>query len=271
MKFKVGDRVKSVGKNDPSFGYEGVIAKVRYDGCSYTVKFDNFKEGHSGDIEPDSRSYYFVEEKNLELVSDSKFTPPFYVDCPTEEIWNKVEQKMFDMGYYWAGTRCSRSPSGYFKYGKEMAISDKDKDLRVNNIEPDHFKKIGYKHISHQDFLGEDVEETATDKLTFEDMQRAFEAINQAPSPLFYIPKINNSFKEKTMSVLNTLSARLKRTLNPNLRAFYQLGWIDGDLEVTSEGREALVDFLFDNNEDELGKVAIKKIKDLKKKEKDEE
>ena len=69
--------------------------------------------------------------------------------------------------------------------------------------------------------------------------------------------------------MLKTIPNRLKRLLNSNFRAFYSLGWVDGDLNITEEGEKALINFLFDKLEEELGEVAKKEVRERKKKEKE--
>ena len=73
------------------------------------------------------------------------------------------------------------------------------------------------------------------------------------------------------MSCLTNIPVRLKRLLNANYKAFYKLGWVDEDLDVTEDGKEALMDMLFDLHEKELGVVAAKKVRELKKEEESEE
>lgn len=84
------------------------------------------------------------------------------------------------------------------------------------------------------------------------------------------IPKFNHSIGDNIMSSLQSIPVRLKRILNANYRAFYKLGWVDEDLDVTSSGREALIDMLFDLHEKELGVIATKRVAELKKEESEE-
>lgn len=72
------------------------------------------------------------------------------------------------------------------------------------------------------------------------------------------------------MSYIKTIPTRLKRVLNADLRAMYQVGWIDGDLDPTDDGQEAVIDFIFTKFEKELGELAKAELKDRKKQEKEE-
>ena len=67
------------------------------------------------------------------------------------------------------------------------------------------------------------------------------------------------------MDTLTSIPAKIKRFLNANYRAFYQLGWVDENLNLTEKGGSALQDFLFDKYEKELGEVAIKEVAQIKK------
>lgn len=78
------------------------------------------------------------------------------------------------------------------------------------------------------------------------------------------------SFFKKAMSALQSVPERLKRFLNTNFHAFYRMGWVDEDLNMTESGEEALTEFLFTKHEDEFGKYAESKIAEIEKKEQKE-
>lgn len=73
------------------------------------------------------------------------------------------------------------------------------------------------------------------------------------------------------MGILKKLTTRLDRLLNPDLKNIYRVGWVDGDLKITKDGQEALLELLLDKHEKELGKLAGKEIFRLKKNKKYEE
>ena len=75
------------------------------------------------------------------------------------------------------------------------------------------------------------------------------------------------------MSTIKKLTNFLKRTLDPHQRNLYQLGWVEVDeneLVVTKEGRDAYIDCMVLGKQD-FTKYAEAKLKDLKKKEKEED
>ena len=135
-KFKLGDRVRFVsGLSRTRFkGLGTIVALIDYEGDLklYSVKRDDDVEG-SG-IKVDGRHTWAVLKTDvLELaVKLVNPTPPFYVDCPTEEIWDKVEKKMFDMGYKWSGDSIQLHHSSWHRdicivveKSKRMGYSDK--------------------------------------------------------------------------------------------------------------------------------------------------
>jgi hypothetical protein len=74
--------------------------------------------------------------------------------------------------------------------------------------------------------------------------------------------------KEESMSMLNTLSTFAKKHLDKDVKSFVQLGWMDESLEVTDEGCNALMAYLFDLHKVELGKLAAEEIKEIEKEDK---
>lgn len=89
-------------------------------------------------------------------------------------------------------------------------------------------------------------------------------------------PKCKSSFclneceedcKGDNMSSLNTVPKNLDKFINANFRAFYELGWVDEQLNLTNEGKGELVSFLLTQHEEEFGKVAQEKVAQIKSKE----
>jgi hypothetical protein len=77
--------------------------------------------------------------------------------------------------------------------------------------------------------------------------------------------------KGNDMSQLITIPSKLRKVLNENYKAFYELGYIDNNLELTTCGRMALGDFLTEKFENEFGEFAKKKIEEVKPKEEKKE
>lgn len=61
---------------------------------------------------------------------------------------------------------------------------------------------------------------------------------------------------------MNKLSKTLKRVLNKNLQKLYKVGYINGDLELTPRGKDALNNILLEEYEEKLAKLAEEEIKE---------
>lgn len=260
MKFKVGDKCKIVSENSkcPNFthghGEYIVITSVERNYYSYDI-FDT-KDNKT------SSCCMCFKDKDLQLLTPQPtFTPPFYVDCPTEEIWKKVEQKMFDMGGKWRGGDTDHY-DGWHNH-ESLSCIKLYPDLHFTYEDKPTFDRDGIKHIPYQQFLGIE-EETIGDRMLKEEPYFTFDGTDR---PI----KINHSFKETVMSYLRSIPTKIKGLISKNYQAFYQLGWVDSELKLTQEGREQLSEVLLAKHEDELGKVAIKAVKEAKKKDQDEE
>lgn len=146
MKYKVGDKCKVLknvcGEYNSKEGADHIkITGIRERSNDYCYDILD-KDGNEL-----GKCWGCLKDQHIELI-ETKPVPPFYVDCPTQEIWDKVEKKMFDMGYKWyMGERLN--PLSY----KFMCI---DEYGRIFGAEVE-FATEGGKHIPYQQFLGEEV------------------------------------------------------------------------------------------------------------------
>lgn len=95
-KFKVGDKVKCVNREEAPFGLEGVIANIIRDG--YCVQFPGWTEGHDGE-EADGNicDRWYLGEGELEPVAAT--TPPTVAsDLKVTPQARKVLQYLRDYG-----------------------------------------------------------------------------------------------------------------------------------------------------------------------------
>ena len=79
---------------------------------------------------------------------------------------------------------------------------------------------------------------------------------------------INKTKKKGIMSILKDIPNKIKKLLSKDLRAMYQLGWIDNELEATRSGIDAMDLLLFEEMTSKLGAKAIKEVARIKKEEK---
>lgn len=91
-------------------------------------------------------------------------------------------------------------------------------------------------------------------------------------SPQGEVRVITNSpqkgFIETCMETLREIPNKIKRFLNAQYKAFYQLGWVDEDLDLTEEGQSELLAFLLDKFEKDFGEVARERIEEIEKEQK---
>lgn len=73
--------------------------------------------------------------------------------------------------------------------------------------------------------------------------------------------------RECHMAELNKVPENIERFVDENYKAFYELGWVDEDLDLTNEGRLALGKWLLKQNEEGFGKHAQETVNKLKKEE----
>lgn len=78
-----------------------------------------------------------------------------------------------------------------------------------------------------------------------------------------YYETSNNNLGETIMRTLKSIPTRLKKVLDKDYKAMYQLNWLNGDLERTSKGTEELMDFLIDKYKDDLGALAREQVKEI--------
>lgn len=71
------------------------------------------------------------------------------------------------------------------------------------------------------------------------------------------------------MSRLHSIPTTLKRFLNANFKAFYQLHWVDEELNLTEAGEQNLMNLLFEKFETELGTKAKAEVKRVEEEEKE--
>lgn len=77
---------------------------------------------------------------------------------------------------------------------------------------------------------------------------------------------LNTKILNKTSNVMQKLNLMFKKLVDKDVQTLYKAGFIDGDLLLTSEGRENLFAILFEANKAELVKLAEEKIAEEEKK-----
>lgn len=73
--------------------------------------------------------------------------------------------------------------------------------------------------------------------------------------------------RKKQMSELKKIPENLRRFLNDEFKAFYQLGIVDEELALTDFGKDELLNFLLRKYEKEFGEMAKEEVSVIKAKE----
>jgi hypothetical protein len=72
-------------------------------------------------------------------------------------------------------------------------------------------------------------------------------------------------FTPKKKTIMKTVSTMMKRLLDSDTQKLVKAGFLNGDLNVTDEGRKELINFLFLQHKADLVKVADEKIAEAEK------
>jgi hypothetical protein len=246
MKFKVGDKIKIVkGDGELNWDYLGRTGEIIgfSHGYSdyYNLKFDNKKHGDR----PNNWSGQY-----LELV-----TPQFHVGQRVKNIEDgtiDVVKSLPGMPEYDKQGFTSAS-SGFVLDRHNWEFQDDWEPLKEEKPETTY-------HVTAINAVGETLP-----------VEKLLEAIRPMGVFSSWNPLSIPQKKGGIMAYLRTIPSKIKRFLNANYKKFYQLGWVDEDLDLTGVGQRALIEMLLDKHEDDLGAVAAKKVAELKKAEKEED
>jgi len=253
MKFKVGDRVRLIYYNYPN-------NPIRRVGNVYEIAKTNPLDIYPYSLwYPNKIDYFNCKEHWLELVqpvnkSVNQLTPPFYVNCPTEEIWNKVVEKMKSMGYSLFAGQTENDRREYVWV---------DRDNTFMSLHSEHLCRGIF--VDYHDFLGIERE----DRLMPENPTITPNYTVRVVDAKFGLgTTIKNSFS-KAMDELRKIPAGIKKLLDKATQAKYKLEWVNSELAPTSEGDRQLMALLHEKYEKELGQKAIeevaRRVKALKK------
>jgi len=69
----------------------------------------------------------------------------------------------------------------------------------------------------------------------------------------------------KRKTIMQKLTPMLRRALSKELQTLYKADYIDGDLELTKEGRNAMWAILLETNKEEVVKLAQEKLDEEKR------
>ena len=260
-KFKIGDRVRKTKLSNPNIfinitdvGSVGTITEILVNNTSdYIIDYDDYS----------NRELYGSDE-NLELVESPLLD--LIVHCPTEELWNRVQEKMFEFTeWIYDGKEISNS---WAEYGFNIIYSLKENNYKMLRGYKEYFNQTNYPDtpiISAEEYLDE--KEYMCDfgfSTTYSN--RCTEATLSSKNLQNAINYLTNQDSNKSLTkkhMLNKITSKLKRVLNKDLQAQYKVGYINGGLELTQDGKNALLSILAVEKEKELGEDARELVKEI--------
>ena len=252
-KFKVGDKVR-LKKDSEFYGKfnqlpdTGEVIEIEPDSW-LSVKWDGGKNSY----------------KESDLVSEEK--RDLIVHCPTEELWNRVQEKMFEFTeWIYDGKEISNS---WAEYGFNIIYSLKENNYKMLRGYKEYFNQTNYPDtpiISAEEYLGIEVAEVIDVPYDLPISNRCTEATLSSKNLQNAINYLTNQDSNKSLTkkhMLNKITSKLKRVLNKDLQAQYKVGYINGGLELTQDGKNALLSILAVEKEKELGEDARELVKEI--------
>ena len=248
-KFKVGDRVKHKDK--------GMATVLDVGDPLIAVEYDTWDQGHSCDSYPEiqkrvkKRDYcWFEYPENIEPYEDEKKEPKkqFIVHCPTEELWRRVQEKMFSEGYEWIDGG-KKYEDGWNRYKKQSYITVGQYDKGDMTYADRPFYDAKYPTIpiiSAEEYLGEEEVEERLNGYTFTGI--VWDEFALIPEGLKYIK--NSPIKERKNPIMTGLKkvTNFIDSLQEPLRSYIRLGWVELEEDkyyVTSDGKQADAEIKF--------------------------
>jgi len=195
-KFKVGDKVR-LKKDSEFYGKfnqlpdTGEVIEIEPDSW-LSVKWDGGKNSY----------------KESDLVSEEK--RDLIVHCPTEELWNRVQEKMFEFTeWIYDGKEISNS---WAEYGFNIIYSLKENNYKMLRGYKEYFNQTNYPDtpiISAEEYLGIEVAEVIDVPYDLPISNRCTEATlssKNLQNAINYLTNqdSNKSLTKKTMSIVKS-------------------------------------------------------------------
>jgi len=204
-KFKIGDRVRKTKLSNPNIfinitdvGSVGTITEILVNNTSdYIIDYDDYS----------NRELYGSDE-NLELVESPLLD--LIVHCPTEELWNRVQEKMFEFTeWIYDGKEISNS---WAEYGFNIIYSLKENNYKMLRGYKEYFNQTNYPDtpiISAEEYLGIEVAEVIDVPYDLPISNRCTEATlssKNLQNAINYLTNqdSNKSLTKKTMSIVKS-------------------------------------------------------------------
>ena len=179
------------------------------------------------------------------------------VRIKTKEDWERVVAMAIKNGCFWYFDNKDTYREAWRRYKEETCIQIKNNVLIFS---PEDFFRKEYPNIpiiSAQEFLEPEMGEYIGE----------FEEEYKCPSDMSIVLDFMDNHitgSDETISqpnkTMNKLNPMMKRLLDKDTRTLYKAGYINRDLELTENGRNALDTILFTANKAELVKMAQEEL-----------
>lgn len=245
-KYKIGDKLK------PKKGWEEVCGIYRNNNGAYIV-VTNISDYGSYHYDIYNKNDVKVEgcfgcfgDKHLEPIPEDK--KQFIVHCPTEELWRRVQEKMFSEGYEWIDGG-KKYEDGWNRYKKQSYITVGQYDKGDMTYADRPFYEAKYPTIpiiSAEEYLGEEEVEERLNGYTFTGI--VWDEFALIPEGLKYIK--NSPVKERKNPIMSGLKkvTNFIDSLQEPLKSYIRLGWVELEEDkyyVTSDGKQADAEIKF--------------------------
>ena len=180
------------------------------------------------------------------------------VRVPTKEDWIDVVNTILGKGYVWQTGDTYTKEDNWQDYKEDSCISIISE--RMGYCNERSYEKI-YSNIpivTAQEFLEEEIEYGAKDRKVAKEMGEYIG--NLCDSPVFIDYNLTGGTISQPNKTMNKLKPMTKRLLDKDTQTLCKAGYINGDLELTENGRNALNTILFTANKAELVKMAQEEL-----------
>ena len=179
------------------------------------------------------------------------------VRVPTKEDWERVADKALTNGCWWG-----YSWGNWEEYRENTCIMITNRKIWHT---PYRYYKQEYSDIpivTAQEFLEGEIEYGAKDRKVAKEMGEYIG--NLCDSPVFIDYNLTGGTISQPNKTMNKLKPMTKRLLDKDTQTLCKAGYINGDLELTENGRNALDTIIFTANKAELVKMAQEELDEEK-------
>lgn len=279
MEFNLKDRVKVVKSGDEDIdeqnsdmiGMTGTITKVDMDNEVYGIKWDSGDVTNSwsdeSDIELLPKMKYHVGQEVVSRIDvnglNGKKGKIFAITFSTSSPHYLVKIENWNKGHNGNDVDGIKSlgKSGYWFLENQIKEYEvpfmRGLDAMIKPMVKDDYSFVEFDIKPYME------EWLKTMECHFKDEHTLWLSSTPRSFSIGSEPNYFATLFKKTMDTLKSIPAKIKKILNESYRAFYKLGWIDEELDLTGAGKHHLNEFLLEKFEKEFGEFAINKVAEI--------